>query len=221
MERYTGYDAKFETPFFIVPNAKFETPFFITPEYETNILSDNEEFDENFETPLFIDGDGFNENLEKRIYNTSKPHGGESPEYWQNYISLRINSSNEETSRKAANFMIENVLRYHNEDKILTREGYTEIRKNWNKIIQNSTIDKEKLKKAQNALLVQYHRLETKAEKEPELKSEETYGTYKHIEHRYPIQTEIEPEIKSLWSRTISKVTNAISKSNRFSFGRA
>ena len=65
------------------------------------------------------------------------PKDSAHSEYWRTYLVNGINDQREEVSRKTSNFIIENLYKYAEGDKILSEKGYEALRDNWTTIERN------------------------------------------------------------------------------------
>jgi|SRR3989344_64513 len=192
----TRETSELETPFFIVPEEKFETPFFIEGfEYQ------NEEFNNSHpnETPMWIPYSNREYFLDK---NSQKLRNREED---RNEILNRLYSPNDRLARSTANSMIKHLLRYEENNKTLSKEGYQTIQQNW-KLIKNNMdeISREDQGRLEVYLRGEYTRI----------KKDEVKIIDKEVESKIPSKT-------SLWNRIKKSVTSSRTYIPKFSFGRA
>ena len=91
-------------------------------------------------------------------------YGGETEKSKRDreYIVDKINSADRQEAVQAAEFMINNLIRYaETKNKYITRAGYEAIQRNWRTIWENSScMDTEKRKKARDYLLKEHKRID-------------------------------------------------------------
>lgn len=83
--------------------------------------------------------------------------------YWRNNIIDRVNSNDSQLARKTSESIIEHLVAYSKENKIVSREGYNALQQNWNSIIKNAKdLDRADLLTAETYLSGEHLRLEGK-----------------------------------------------------------
>lgn len=87
---------------------------------------------------------------------------GSTPSYWRDYLDKGLHNSNGKVVEKTAQFIHDNVIRYSNENRTLSYEGYLELEKNWSMIESNSSHTYYQLYQARRYLAKEKARLEEK-----------------------------------------------------------
>ena len=62
-------------------------------------------------------------------------------EYWRTYLMCGVNGNNQKVARKTSRFIIDNIIRYANESKHLSLDGYRELKINLDRIKKYAHVD--------------------------------------------------------------------------------
>ena len=78
---------------------------------------------------------------------------------WREHIIGKVRSFNHTDSMQSSEFVINNLIRYIEQDKKLSAEGYETLRQNWDVIDYNSRHTREQKNTARNYLMKEGYRL--------------------------------------------------------------
>jgi len=117
---------------------------------------------------------------------------GKSPEHWRTYFFNGVYDKRPEVSRKTSDSIVENLVRYSLEGKTLSNEGYKTIVNLWEKVEENTELNKKYVTLAREFLINEKKRLDEKRVKLEALALNES---------RTHLRYEIEPKRKGFFRR--------------------